>query len=423
MSRPAKGGASYRAVLTLPRARGLFTAGAFARLPYGLLPLPLLLALRDAIGSYTAAGAAFGAFGLVSAVLGPYRTRLAERRPAALPWLAGGFAALLGVLALTAAHGRLGEPAAIALAVSAGALAPPVGPLLRARWSTLARDEAQRQAALSLDTVAESTVFATGPVLGGALLALTAPAVALALCAGTVVLGFAALTVVLARGGRPATPAAAPAAPTRRARVPLRSGAFLALLTAVLAVGWAVAVAELGIVAAWGAGTAGPLLALFSVGGVLGGLGYGRRGWRRSARTRLAALGAAVALCQALPALLFAPAGAAVGLLLAGAATDAVMITGYLLVDELVPQDARAEGSAWINTCFNLGVAAGSSGAGLLLGNGVPPRVVLLAGAVPALLAALWAALPRARRRTAPAVPSAPAEAAAPVPLEVAVSR
>ncbi|MEZ0070564.1 mannose-6-phosphate isomerase-like protein (cupin superfamily) [Streptacidiphilus sp. MAP12-20] len=401
MSRPDQGGASsYRAVLALPHARGLFVAGALARLPYGLLSLPLLLALRQAVGSYAGAGTAFGAFGLVSAVLGPYRARLVERRPVALIWLSGGFAATLAAIALLAAQTRLPEGAALALAVAAGALPPPVGPLLRARWSAMSGGEAQRQAALSLDTVAESTVFATGPVLAGALLAVGSPPLALAACAATVVVGFAALASLLARiparvqarawtGRRDSsTPQPGPDCGPR-AGVPFRSGAFVSLLAVVLAVGWAVAMAELAVVAAWGAAVSGPLLAFFSVGGVLGGLLYGRRSWRWSPRRRLAALGAAGALCHALPALLFAPAGAAVALLCAGAATDAALITAYLLVEELVPEGARTEGSAWVNTCFNLGVALGSSVAGLLLGTAVGARGVLVAGAAGAALPAL----------------------------------
>jgi predicted MFS family arabinose efflux permease len=400
MSRPVRGGASPRAVLTLPHARGLFAAGALARLPYGLLPLPLLLALRDAGGSYAAAGAAVGTFSLVGAVLGPYRARLVERRPAALPWLAGGFAVLLGALALLAGV-RAGWGAEL-LAPVAALLTPPVGPLVRARWGVLARSDAQRQAALSLDAAAESTVFALGPAVGGALLTvLPAPAL-LGLCALCFGLGFLALASVFRALPAPATAAAAPDGSAPAARVPLRSAAFVSALLAVLAVGASLALAEMAVVAAWGAAVAGPLLALCSVGGVLGGLGYGRRAWRRPPHHRLTVLAATAAGCQALAALIFAPGGAAVGLLLGGAAADCVLITAYLLVEELVPEGARTEGGAWVNTAYNLGVSGGSAVAGLLLSAPSGARGVFLFGAVLLLAVLAPLTLTRARRSSEP---------------------
>ncbi|MBF9068093.1 MFS transporter [Streptacidiphilus fuscans] len=401
MSRPVQGGASYRAVLALPHARGLALAGALARLPYGLISLPLLLALREAVGSFGAAGTSVGVYGLLSAVLGPWRARLAERRPATLRLLAVAFAvvlALIAALALLAAGGARGpvtEAAAPVLAVVAGILPPPVGPLLRARWGALADGEAQRQAALSLDAVAESTVFSVGPLLGGALIAVTSPGVALAVVAAIVVLGFSSLAPVLARTAAPApTPPALPtpsdAARTEarssgaKRRSPLRSGGFLVLLGAVAAVGAAGSMAELAAVAGWGASVAGPLLAGFSVGGVLGGLVYGRLTWRRSPRTRMAVLGAVGGVVYLLPLLWFAPASAAPTLLAAGAVTDATLITAYLLVD-------TAESSAWINTAFNLGVALGTSAAGMVIGQDGPRAVFAVAALVPLLACAACA--------------------------------
>lgn len=394
MSRPAQGGASPRAVLLLPRARGLLAAGALARLPYGLLPLPLLLALREAGGSYGLASTMLGAFSLVGAVLGPYRARLVERRPSALPWLAGGFAALLATLALLA-EAHVGWGAAL-LAPGAALLTPPVGPLVRARWGVLARTDAERQAALSLDAAVESTVFALGPALAGGLLAVLAGPAVLAVCAACFAVGFLALAAVFRGLPGPSRATETDDGSVPAARVPLRSGAFASVLLAVLAVGASLALAELAAVAAWGGTVAGPLLALCSVGGVLGGLFYGRRAWRSSPHHRLTLLAAGAAGCQTLPALLFAPGGAAVGLFLAGAAADCLLVTAYLLVEELVPEGARTEGGAWVNTAYNLGAAGGSGLAGLLLTAPAGARGVFACGAL--LLLAVLGPLALTRR-------------------------
>ena len=153
MPRPTGGGA-YRAVLQLPHARALFGAAMLARLSYGLLSLPLLLSLRAGTGSYALAGTATGLFGLLTAVLGPFRARLVARRPGTLAPMSLLYGALLAAIAGCCAYG-LPDWTALALTVLAGACPPPVGPLTRATWSALAADEALRQTALSLDTVSE----------------------------------------------------------------------------------------------------------------------------------------------------------------------------------------------------------------------------------------------------------------------------
>ncbi|UWE08482.1 MFS transporter [Actinacidiphila bryophytorum] len=246
MSRPAPGGASYRAVLALPRARALFATATLARMSYGLLSLPLLLAVRDGTGSYAVAGTAAGLFGLASAVLGPYRSRLVEHRRAALPALTLLYGALLGCLAAGAALG-MDAWLAVALAVAAGIFPPPVGPLMRTRWSELTGSQEQRQAALSLDAVTESTVFAAGPVLGGLLTAATSAPLALAATAAVAVVGFTAFASVL---GPSAAVHAPGAAGVRRRLGPPSAPGFGTLLLMVLGSGSALALAEVGVVAA-----------------------------------------------------------------------------------------------------------------------------------------------------------------------------
>lgn len=403
MPRPSRGSASYRAVLALPHARSLFTASMLARLGYGLLGLPLLLSIHAGTGSYAVAGTASGLCGLVGAVAGPTRARLVERRPGALLPLAACYTALLALIALAGAVGVAPWPA-VALAAAAGAVSPPVGPLARTRWGVLTADQAQRQCALSLDTVGESTAFAVGPALGGGLIAAASAPVALAVCAGLTAVGFTALAAVLRRAPAPARPTAEPRA--GGAWSPPRVPGFTAALAAVAASACALATAEIGAVATWGAAATGWLLALCSVGGVVGGLVYGRRGWSLALGRRLTLLAAAGAGCYALPALAPLLPVAAPALLAAGAFGDTLLVTSYLLVDERVPEGVRTEAGAWVNTGYNLGSALGSGAAGTLL-DAAGHRAVLLAAAAVAGAGALGAVTSgRGTRHSSPAVPS-----------------
>ncbi|WP_377267974.1 MFS transporter [Peterkaempfera sp. SMS 1(5)a] len=394
MPRLDGGSASYRAVLALPHARNLFAAAMLARLCYGLLSLPLLLTLREGTGSYAVAGTATGLFGLASALLGPVRARLVERRPAALMRLALCYALLLAALAAVCAA-RMPTPLAVCLAVSAGICPPPVGPLMRTLWSRLTTDEAQRQSALSLDTAAESTVFALGPVLGALLVAASSAPAVLTGCAALVVTGFGLLARSLRRA--PSHMRAAPATSARR-RSPLRAKGFPPLLLLVLGAAAALALFEIAVVAAWGTVAAGILTTLFSVGGVLGGLVYGRRQWRGALVHRPLLLGAASAVCYALPVLLYTAPAAGAALLLAGACADVLLITVYQLVGTLVPESAQTEAGAWVSTAYNLGAALGTAFGGVLVDRSAPPTAFAAAvGVLGAVTALCTAGAPRRR--------------------------
>lgn len=394
MSRPQRGGtrrptASYRAVLSLPHARVPFAAALMARLGYGLQGLPLLITLRDSTGSYAVAGVAASAFGLIVALLGPARARLTARHPRAFIALASGYAVTLTAVALAS---TLRLPAiAIGLAVLAGLFPPPVGPVMRALWGRLARDQALLQRALSLDTAAESTAFALGPVLAGMLIkAAGAPVVLVA--GAALVLGGCGPLARAAAGARADIP------PEGGHEAGTRGSLGMKGLLRLTLPAWAIAVAvsgvEIAVVAAWGTVTVGMLLALFPVGGVLGGLAYGRRDWRVPLASRPRMLTAASAACYALPALAFLPAVAGGTFLLAGAGADILLIATYQLVDATVPEGRHAEAGAWVNTAYNLGVAMGTAAGGVLAG-GVGPR---LSFAVMAALAGACA-LVTVRRR------------------------
>lgn len=368
MSRPEQDGASYRAVLALPHARSLFAASLLARLCYGLVGLPLLIALREGTGCYAVAGTAVSLYALGAALLGPARARLVQRHRSALILLAGGYTLSVAVLAAACAV-RVPGLLAIGLAVLTGLCPPPVGPLMRALWSRLAAGEAQQQRALSLDTAAESTAFALGPVLGGMLIAASSAPVVLAGCAALGLTGFSSLAAALRRVRFSAR--ADPASPAGPA-APLRAQGFPPLLLLAWAIAAAVAACEIATVAAWGVLTAGVLTSLFPVGGVLGGLVYGRRQCRSPLNRRPLGLAATSAVCYTVPALAYVPAAAGMALLLAGACADILLITTYQMVNVLVSDSARAEAGAWLNTAYNLGAAMGTAAAGILVDQSGP---------------------------------------------------
>lgn len=89
--------------------------------------------------------------------------------------MAGLYAALLAVIAL--ATWNPGAPVLLlgGLATAAGACTPPLGPVMRALWSSLVPDRELLQRAYSLDGVAEELMYVTAPLLVGIVVTFTVP--------------------------------------------------------------------------------------------------------------------------------------------------------------------------------------------------------------------------------------------------------
>jgi predicted MFS family arabinose efflux permease len=130
-------------------------------------------------------------------------------------------------------------------------------------------------------------------------------------------------------------------------------------------------------------------MALFPIGGVLGGLAYGSRDWPGRLARRPGALAALTAACYGLPALALLPGTAAVALLLAGGCADILLVTTYQLVDARVPEQARTEAGAWLNSTYNLGSAMGTAVSGALVSHAGPHAAITVITVLTAACAAL----------------------------------
>lgn len=396
---------SYATVLRTPHAARTFGAALLGRLSYGMVPLSLLLAIKEATGSYSMAGGAMALFGAASVLLSPARAALIDRHGPrrVLPPMAGLYAALLAVVALTAWSPGAPPLALGALTVAAGACTPPLGPVMRTLWSSLVPDRELLQRAYSLDGVAEELLYVTGPLLVGIVVTVTEPAAGVLVGAVLVFTGAVAMVsspaVALARVN--ALPAGAPGAPR------LRLHGIVALRHAVVvtaAVGLCLGALDLLVVAfterlqqpaavSW-------VLAALSAGSAVGGLAYGAVRWKSAGRVRLpvaaAALGAALMVAGVSSHLYVLVAVVAVaGLFVAPALT-----TAYLIADESVDSARRTQAGAWVNTAFNAGASGGTAAVGLLVDR-LPLALCFALAAAPALVCAAAVARAGARRSRA----------------------
>ena len=385
---------SYASILALPHVKFIFGSALAGRFAYAIVGLPLLLSIQNATGSFGAAGLAMGVFGATVALLAPVRARIIDRfgrRRTLVP-----FALTFG-LSLTALAAATSLTSFVTLFVIivglGGAVAPPLGPSMRVLWAQLTPTPAHLRKALSLDAVLEELLYLGGPALAGFLLLTISPSAALLITAALVVFGAVAMVASPAAQESRAAPASGTAAPdaeeavmTERTQGPEKSlltqGLFLTLLIPVLAAGLIVGAVYVVIPAALaGPGTEGAIgivLAAFAAGSAIGGLLYARTQSKASPQLQLLVLATALALGAAGIALMAGSAVTLGAILLAtGLFLSPIMIVGYFAASGFGGAHRQTMATTWVNTSHNLGAAAGSVVAGIVIEAAGPAESIL----------------------------------------------
>lgn len=343
------------------------TASVVGRLSLGMSGFALLLLVKDTTGSYAAAGFVSACYALAFGVFGPSRARSADRRGPVRVLL---LTAVLHPLALVAlvllAASGLPTWVLVLPAVLGGATVPPLGPVMRAIWGVLLVGP-QRATAYSLESVVIELCFVLGPLLTALLAATIDPAAAVLAAAGLAVGG------ALWMAATPVVRAVVPVETASRGRTgPLASPAVRALLLTVVGIGvgfGAIEVALPAYVEAEGArpASAGILLAVWSLGSIVGGLVYGGLHLVTPHRRQLPVLVAALAVGTVLPLLAGGPVLMGLALFAYGLAIAPFTACNAVLLGEAAPPGTVTEAFAWSSSMIFGGAALGSGVAGLLV--------------------------------------------------------
>jgi MFS family permease len=379
----------YRSVLSIAGVPRLFGSALVGRLPQGMASLAILLLVRDSTHSYAAAGIAAGAYALATATFSPVQGRLIDRlgRVRVLLPAAVTQSGVL-VLLVLANHWQAGAAALVLLSALAGALVPSIAPTVRALLREVIEEQGVRDSAYALESVAQETIWILGPFLVALVVVVTTPSVALLMLGAICIAG----TLLLVR-----SPLAAgvPTEHERAGRVPALSSRPLRMLLGPIALtGFGLGSVEVGLPSlalhAGSRSASGLLLALWSLGSMLGGLWFGSRSWRSSlsARYRTLLL-TAMALTAPLILARSIPAGALCALL-AGLAIAPLFACQYALVARTVSEGSETEAFTWVTSALVGGIAAGSAAAGGAIsagGVGAPFALACLATLVAAVIA------------------------------------
>jgi MFS family permease len=340
---------------------------AAARQPFAMLTISIVLLVQHTTGSYGAAGAAAAVTGVSMALFAPYTGRLADRygqRAVLVPGVLVHTVSGLTFTALALSHAPLW--ALFVAAVPTGASVPQVGPMVRARWGVKLQGSPLMNTAAAFESVTDEFTFVVGPLLATALCTAVDPAAGLITEAALTLLG--GLLFAAQKSTQPRVSAAG------HARVKHASALSVpgvrVLIVAFLGIGSVFGGMQVSLAAFTESigepGLNGVLYGTFAAGNMLSGIACGAIAWKIAPHQRLVVGYAALALvASGLWAAHSVPLLAALGLLV-GMCIAPALITGYTLVDGLVPAGARTEAFTWLTGAVALGQAAAVTIAGQL---------------------------------------------------------
>jgi MFS family permease len=181
----------YRDFLRLPDVTGMVIVAFVSRMPIGMAGLTMLMFLREALGSFSLAGTAVGAYFVAMAAVAPIAGRLIDRYgPTRLLWFTGPVqpVAMLGLYAVVKAG--LPFPIVLACAALAGVFQPPITVLTRTLWRHRFDDEPTRKLAFAVDSIMIELNFTLGPALVALILAAASPTAAFFTIVGVIAIAF-----------------------------------------------------------------------------------------------------------------------------------------------------------------------------------------------------------------------------------------
>jgi predicted MFS family arabinose efflux permease len=357
----------YREVLREPYVARLLVTAMLGRLPQGMTGLAILLLLTPSVG-YGKAGIGTGlslaGSGVANVVLARAVDRVGPRvvlAPAAAAYLC------LAIALATVAH--RGYAVALVLCAALGMTAAPVSSVSRGTWPRLLSDD-HAQVIYGLEATAQELVFIAGPAVVALVAGLANAKAALVLSGAFGLIGVVGFVSAptFAPGDRLRSGGA-----TRTSLLRSRVMAY-AFVGIALTTGFSMTeIATVAFVSGRHATAAsGVVLAIWSVGSLLGGLVFGAGASRvgdRGLAAAVALTGVGLLLATAAPG----KVGLTVILFVAGAANAPSLARLYTRVRAVAPPSAMTESFGWLAVGFQVGSSLGAALGGLAV-DGVGAR-------------------------------------------------
>jgi len=368
-------------ILSAPGVPALLGSSILARLPLAMFSIGLLVHAQRLAGSFAVAGLVSGAYAIASAVSAPLLGRLVDRFGQTTVLILGATVTALTLVTTGTLPAGTPSPVLVGLATATGLATPPLAACVRALFPAIVADPDALRSLFAFESTVLELTFIFGPPLALGLGALWSTGAALAL-SGLVLLGSTLAFV--------AQPASRRWRPDRAAPRPrggsLRAPALRTLVLVLLGTGAVFGATDVGVTAAAKAlgstAAAGPLLGIWGLGSLCGGIAATRLGGGAQHSSGLGLLVAALALGHgALIATTHSMFAIGAVILLAGATIAPTVASIYAMVDKVAPAGTRTEAFSWLVTASSTGAALGAAVAGALAQSEGPPAAFAFAGA------------------------------------------
>ncbi len=363
--------AQYRVALRAPGSLAFCAASFVARMPIAIYPLGLILLFSKARGGasdggqFGVAGLLEGSYIVAGGVGNPLVSLLIDRFGQTRLLLPAALANAASALALVVLYQLHVPDGVIAIpVVGLGFSYLPIGSLVRSRWSYVLAGRPELGTAYSIESTLDELIFTIGPIVAAVLTTLVNPLAGIVL--GAVLVAAGSMWLRAQPGTDP--PVTTHTDEVRRSA--LRHPGMVLLTVAMIGMGGAFGTMEVTVAAFASQHDAraqtGIVLAAFAIGSGLAGLAYGTRQWRSPLSLRL--LVSSVVFMLLLPIMLLAGNVLTVAILVGvvGFGIAPTLITGFGLVDKLVPARVLTEGLSWVGTGLNFGYGVGAAVAGVV---------------------------------------------------------
>jgi MFS family permease len=383
---------TYGSLLRTPGVARIIAAQLTARLPNGMLSLAYLLRVQYVTHSYGEAGLVLAATSVGQAIAGPLTSRWMGRwgmRPVLILTTLVCAATIFSIAFIT-----LTLPMYVIVGFIGGLSTPPVQPAVRTIYPKMVT-ASQLTRLFALDASAQEIIWIAGPVV------ITFVSIQVSTVLGVVIPG-----ILLLGGGLwfLLSPEVGKVRIPRSRRsfgaVLRKKPIILVTLVSLLLIG-ACAATEADVVSVFGhrGPQAGIVLAVWSIGSLVGGLALGSQqldGWALSRRMVVIAIG--IGLATVAVALTFGGAfwTLTAALLVAGLGIAPALGVMSAIVTSSVRFSETAEAYGWVGTGQLIGAAAGSAVAGFFidghgaLGGFIVATVLAVCAALVAILFHRW---------------------------------
>ncbi|CAN5281154.1 MFS transporter [soil metagenome] len=389
MSAADPGTAARSPLRTVTATRGvlyLLATSLIGRLPTAMAALAIVQLVRLSGGDFALAGGMTAVYIVAGAVGQPLLSRLVDQRGRTVVIV---LSTLISAAAFVAvATFATGLPALAAVgAAAAGFFAPPLEPSLRSLWPRLVPEGAPLKAAFSLDAGAQEILFVVGPLL-------TVAGIGAFGATGNVV--FAAVLGLVGGLAFAAHPLSRRTHLDERTDAPRESpwarAAFRRVAAFAFAAGLPVGVLTIAATYVEESralpGFSGWALAVNALGALVGASLLALRPLRVDPRRAIAVCGLLLALGY-LPLAFSLPAPVwLAGALISGLMLPPTLAQVFEVVAALSSPGSLTEANAWVVSAINVGIAAGTLGAGAVSSAHLHPVLLVAVGGALVLTAA-----------------------------------